>query len=105
ASVVKKGFTLPAPMLTSTDVTRILQSEEVRRVLKPKKLQTKKSSRYTSPTNGIKNRRLRLRLNPFSKKATQNAKSARNVANRDSRRKAKAVRLAKVKKSISKQKK
>ncbi|GET93900.1 ribosomal protein L1a, putative [Leishmania tarentolae] len=63
ASAVKKGFTLPAPMLTNTDVTRIMQSEEVRRVLKPKKLQAKKPSRYQTPTNGIKNRRLRLRLN------------------------------------------
>jgi large subunit ribosomal protein L4e len=102
ASAVKKGFTLPAPMLTSTDVTRILQSEEVRRVLKPKKLQAKKTSRYTQPTNGIKNRRLRLRLNPFTKQATQAAKSDRNKVNRDSRRKAKAVRLAKVKKSLAK---
>jgi large subunit ribosomal protein L4e len=102
ASQVKKGFTLPAPTLTSTDVTRILQSEEVRRVLKPKKLQSKKSSRYTQPTNGIKNRRLRLRLNPFAAKASSAAKGLRNKVNRDARRKNKAVRLAKVKKSLTK---
>lgn len=91
ASAVKKGFTLPAPMLTNTDVTRIMQSEEVRRVLKPKKLQPKKSSRFTTPSNGIKNRRLRLRLNPFVKRETTMAKGLRNKANRDARRKAKTV--------------
>ncbi|EPY34548.1 large subunit ribosomal protein L4e [Angomonas deanei] len=99
ASAVKKGFVLPAPMLTNTDVTRILQSEEVRRVLKPKKLQPKKASGRRQPTNGIKNRRLRLRLNPYVKKETQAAKSLRNPKNRDARRKAKSERIAKVKKS------
>ncbi|CAD2218497.1 Ribosomal protein L4/L1 family/60S ribosomal protein L4 C-terminal domain containing protein, putative [Angomonas deanei] len=102
ASAVKKGFVLPAPMLTNTDVTRILQSEEVRRVLKPKKLQPKKASGRRQPTNGIKNRRLRLRLNPYVKKETQAAKSLRNPKNRDARRKAKSERIAKVKKSLAK---
>ncbi|CAD2218496.1 Ribosomal protein L4/L1 family/60S ribosomal protein L4 C-terminal domain containing protein, putative [Angomonas deanei] len=102
ASAVKKGFVLPAPMLTNTDVTRILQSEEVRRVLKPKKLQPKKASGRRQPTNGIKNRRLRLRLNPYVKKETQAAKSLRNPKNRDARRKAKSERIAKVKKFLAK---
>ncbi|KEG14705.1 60S ribosomal protein L4 [Trypanosoma grayi] len=101
ASSVKKGFILPAPMLTSTDVTRIMQSDEVRRVLKPKKLQPKKPSRYTQPKNGIRNRRLRLRLNPFQKKEATMAKGLRNKSNRDARRKAKATRLAKAKKSVA----
>ena len=102
ASAVKKGFTLPMPMLTSTDVTRIMQSEEVRRVLKAKKLQTKKPSRFTKPTNGIKNRRLRLKLNPFTKQATNAAKGMRHKESRDARRKSKAARLSKVKKSLKK---
>ncbi|KAH9598888.1 Ribosomal protein L4/L1e [Trypanosoma melophagium] len=102
ASAVKKGFVLPAPMLTNTDVTRIMLSEEVRRVLKPKKLQPKKPSRYTQPKNGIRNRRLRLRLNPFQKKETGMAKGLRNKQNRDARRKAKAVRVVKAKKTAAK---
>lgn len=101
-SSVKKGFTLPMPMLTSTDVTRILQSEEVRRVLKPKKLTVKVSGRYKKPTNGIRNRRLRLKLNPFTKKETAAAKSERHPANRDQRRKSKAVRIARAKKGATK---
>jgi large subunit ribosomal protein L4e len=102
ASDVKKGFTLPAPMLTSTDVTRIMHSEEVRRVLKPKQVQPKKSSRFTKPTNGIKNRRLRLKLNPFTKKATLAAKTAHNPKVRDERRKNKLTRIAKAKKGAAK---
>jgi len=102
ASSVKKGFFLPAPTLTSTDVTRIMQSEEVRRVLKPKKLQAKKGSSKIQPTNGIKNRRLRLRLNPFARKATQQAKGLRNKVNRDNRRVQKAKRILSAKKSAAK---
>lgn len=101
ASAVKKGFTLPAPMLTSTDITRIIQSDEVRRVLKPKKLQPKRASSNIQPTNGIKNRRLRLRLNPFARKTAQQAKSLRTKANRDKRRELKSKRVAKAKKAVA----
>lgn len=102
ASAVKKGFVLPAPMLTSTDVTRIMQSEEVRRVLKPKKLQPKKPSRYIQPTNGIRNRRLRLRLNPFQKKESSMRKGLRNVKNCINRRQAKMKRISKAKRNLAK---
>lgn len=101
ASAVKKGFTLPAPMLTSSDVTRILQSEEVRRVLKPKKLQAKRASRYTAPSNGLRNRRLRLRLNPFSKKATAAEASLRVAKNSAARKVAKGKRLIAAKKNVA----
>lgn len=104
-SEVKKGFMLPAPMLTNTDVTRILQSEEVRRVLKPKKLPIKRSKRSVQPTNGIKNRRLHLRLNSFAKKESDMAKGLRNVANRNSRRKSKLARSLKTTKAIRASKK
>jgi len=102
ASEVKKGFLLPQPMMASSDVTRIMQSEEVRRVLKPKQLQAKKASRYTKPTNGIKNRRLRNRLNPFSRQAVKAQKSLHNEKLRDERRKNKLARIAKAKKGLKK---
>merc|ERR1711916_48579 len=35
-SAVKKGFYLPAPTVSNSDITRIIRSEEVRRALKPK---------------------------------------------------------------------
>ncbi|CCW59627.1 unnamed protein product [Phytomonas sp. EM1] len=99
ASAVKKGFTLPAPMLTNTDVTRIMQSEEVRRALKPKKLQTRKSSGRREPTNGLKNRRLRRRLNPFVKKEQMMSKGLQHPKNRVARRTKKLARVAKAKKA------
>eukprot|EP00735_Rhodelphis_limneticus_P010801 TRINITY_DN3662_c0_g1::TRINITY_DN3662_c0_g1_i1::g.9233::m.9233 TRINITY_DN3662_c0_g1::TRINITY_DN3662_c0_g1_i1::g.9233 ORF type:complete len:101 (-),score=57.86,sp/P49669/RL4_TRYBB/60.92/2e-16,Ribos_L4_asso_C/PF14374.1/3.7e-09,DUF826/PF05696.6/0.069 TRINITY_DN3662_c0_g1_i1:45-347(-) len=87
-------------MGTSTDITRVMQSEEVRRVLKPKKLHEKKMSSLIAPTNGIKNRKLRLKLNPFAKKVTAANKSARNVKNLAARRTAKKTKLQKVKKAV-----
>jgi len=99
-SAVKKGFVLPAPMLTSADVTRIMQSEEVRRALKPKKVAAKKPSRYTKPSNGMKNRRLRLALNPFEKKRARAAGALRVKASVHVRRQAKANRLRKAKKGV-----
>ncbi len=101
-SAVKKGFLLPASMLTNSDITRIIKSEEVRRVLTPKKLQPKKAGRYTTPSNGLKNRRLRLRLNPFEKKRSIAAKDLRNPAKVRVRRQAKLVRIAKAKKGVKK---
>lgn len=99
-SEVKRGFVLPASLVTNSDITRIIRSEEVRRALTPKKLQAKKSSTFTQPTNGMRNRRLRLRLNPFTKKQTIAAKGLRNAKSSVQRRKSKAVRLHKVKKAI-----
>jgi len=100
-SSVKKGFILPPQMLTNSDISRILKSEEVRRALKPKKLQPKKITRGSKPTNGVKNRRLRLRLNPFEKKRAIAAKSMRNKKHLVARRKAKGTRLAKAKKGVA----
>ena len=101
-SEVKKGFVLPASMVTNNDITRIIRSEEVRRALTPKKLAPKKASTFTQPTNGMRNRRLRLRLNPFTKKQTIAAKGMRNAKMSAERKKNKAVRLAKVKKAVKK---
>jgi large subunit ribosomal protein L4e len=101
-SAVKKGFVLPPLTLTNSDVTRIMRSEEVRRALKPKKLTTKKASRYTQPSNGMKNRRLRLRLNPFEKKRTLAVKNQRKTEGVTARRQARANRLRAAKKGVAK---
>jgi large subunit ribosomal protein L4e len=100
-SEVKRGFVLPASMVTSSDITRIIRSDEVRRALTPKKLQAKKASSFTQPTNGMRNRRLRLRLNPFTKKQTIASKGLRNPKGAAVRLKAKALRMRKVKKAIT----
>jgi large subunit ribosomal protein L4e len=101
-SAVKKGFVLPPLMLTNSDVTRIMRSEEVRRALAPKKLSQKKASRKAQPSNGMKNRRLRLRLNPFEKKRSIASKSLRKPETARVRRQAKVTRLAGAKKGAKK---
>jgi len=99
-SQVKRGFVLPTSQLTNSDISRIIKSEEVRRALKPRKLKTLKAPANKAPTNGLKNRRLRLRLNPFDKKRSIAEKSLRKTANSLARRKAKAKRLTKAKKGV-----
>jgi len=102
-SSVKKGFILPAALLTNSDVSRILKSEEVRRVLTPKRLPSKKSkSGNIAPSNGLKNRRLRLRLNPYEKKRAINSGDMRSPARVLLRQKNKSKRLAAAKKGAKK---
>jgi len=101
-SEVKKGFILPPHMLTNSDITRVLESQEVRNAFTPKKLQAKRASRYKQPTNGMNNRRLRLRLNPFEKKRTAAVHDLRNKAKVGPRRQAKLKRIAKTRKGIKK---
>jgi large subunit ribosomal protein L4e len=102
ASEVKKGFFLPISPVTNTDITRIINSEEVRRAMKPKQLTPKKPSRYTTPSNGMKNRRLRKRLNPFEVKRSVAAKDMRNPALVKVRRANKAKRVSAAKKGVKK---
>merc|ERR1711916_418536 len=87
---------------TKSDVTRITRSDEVRRALKPKKLTPKKASRKIQPSNGMKNRRLRLRLNPFEKKRSIASKALRKPEGVRARRQARADRLRKAKKGVAK---
>jgi len=101
-STVKKGFILPPPALTNSDITRIIKSEEVRRAIKPRKLPTLRRFKKTAPTNGIKNRRLRLRLNPFEVKLSVAARGLRNKEQALARRKAKSKRITKAKKGVRK---
>jgi large subunit ribosomal protein L4e len=99
-SAVKKGFILPPSQLTNSDITRIIKSEEVRRAVKQRKLPTLRRFKKTAPTNGIKNRRLRKRLNPFDVKRSVAARGLRNKKSVDQRRKAKSKRLTKAKKGV-----
>lgn len=102
ASEVKKGFVLPAPMLTSSDVSRIMKSEEVRRALRPKKVAPKRASRFVAPKNGLRNRRLRLRLNPFVRKVSRNIQDLNNPKKAHERRKARVARVSKARKNARK---
>jgi large subunit ribosomal protein L4e len=101
-SAVKKGFILPPKPLENSDITRIIKSEEVRRAIKPRSLPTLRRFKKVQPTNGIKNSRLRHRLNPFDIKRSVAARGLRNKTVALARRKAKAKRLTKAKKGVRK---
>jgi len=61
----KKGYHLPRAMMENADVARIINSNEVQSVLKPKLEAPKK---YGAKKNGLKNKLVMARLNPGSLK-------------------------------------
>eukprot|EP01139_Manchomonas_bermudensis_P023555 Amastigsp_a841264_1820.p2 type:complete len:385 gc:universal Amastigsp_a841264_1820:41-1195(+) len=63
-SAVKKGYKIAFPMLTNTDVTRIINSEEIQSVVRAPKV---KSAKYSQKKNGLKNLGVMLKLNPYAK--------------------------------------
>ncbi|XP_063545225.1 large ribosomal subunit protein uL4 [Cydia strobilella] len=59
----KKNFNLPQPKMANTDLSRLLKSEEIRKVLRAP---NKRVVRATRKLNPLTNTRAMLRLNPFS---------------------------------------
>ncbi|GAB0094879.1 60S ribosomal protein L4 [Sergentomyia squamirostris] len=62
-STQKKGYNLPQPKMANTDLTRLLKSEEIRRVLRRPKHQPKRHVRRLNP---LKNARALVKLNPYA---------------------------------------
>merc|ERR1712137_1002564 len=60
---MKKGYTLPRPMMENADVARIINSDEVQSVLRPK-LEAPKA--HAPKKNAMKNKALMEKLNPGS---------------------------------------
>merc|ERR1712048_236369 len=60
---MKKGYTLPRPMMENADVARIINSDEVQSVLRPK-LEARKA--HAPKKNALKNKALMEKLNPGS---------------------------------------
>ncbi|KAE9549934.1 hypothetical protein FO519_006852 [Halicephalobus sp. NKZ332] len=74
-SEVKKGFHLPRPKMTNTDLTRLLKSEEIAKAIVPKRVSPVISKPHGNP---LKNRKLLEQLNPYASvaiKATQQKKT------------------------------
>eukprot|EP00300_Choanocystis_sp_HF-7_P030289 c39084_g1_i1.p1 GENE.c39084_g1_i1~~c39084_g1_i1.p1 ORF type:complete len:398 (-),score=78.70 c39084_g1_i1:46-1203(-) len=63
-STVKAGYKIPYPMLTNTDVTRIINSDEIQSAVRAPK---GKSAKYSQKKNGLKNLGVMLKLNPYVK--------------------------------------
>merc|ERR1711953_308194 len=69
----KKGFAMPRPIMANADLQRILQADEVKAALKPRRSATK---RVTVKKNPLKNIKTMLKLNPYAavqKRAAQKA--------------------------------
>merc|ERR1711976_683049 len=71
----KKGFSMPRPIMANADLQRILQADEVKAALRPRRSATK---RVTAKKNPLKNIKTMLKLNPYAavqKRAAQKASS------------------------------
>ena len=62
-SKLKKNFNLPQPKMANTDLSRLLKSDEIRKVLRAP---NKRVVRATRKLNPLTNTRAMLRLNPYS---------------------------------------
>jgi len=88
ASTSKAGWNLPQPKMANTDLSALLKSEAIRKVLRAP---NRKVKRAVVKTNPLKNIRTMLQLNPYAAVQKKNAElsAAKNL-------RAKAVKAAKV---------
>lgn len=70
SSETKKKWNLPMPKMANTDLSKLLKSEEIRKVIRAP---NRKISRAVVKTNPLKNVRTMLQLNPYSAVAKRNS--------------------------------
>ena len=70
-SQTKQGWNLPMPKMTNTDLSKLLKSEEIRKVLRAPKRKVLRAQK-TKP-NPLKNIRALLKLNPYAAVLKKNA--------------------------------
>merc|ERR1711874_733613 len=63
ASETKKNWNLPMPKMAVTDLSKLLKSEEIRKVLRAP---NRKVTKAVVKTNPLKNVRTMLQLNPYA---------------------------------------
>merc|ERR1719158_2324535 len=93
AAPAKKGYHLPHAQMENADVARIINSDEVQSVLKPKLEAPKK---FGSKKNPLKNKMLMARLNPgaLQKKAARKNAHTKGTSECDLVQKKKKARIA-----------
>lgn len=74
-SKLKKGYNLPKPIMSNTDLSRLLKSQEIRKVLAPPK---KKVHHRVRRLNPLKNTRQLFKLNPYAAVTRRHAVLAKN---------------------------
>ena len=79
SSESKKGWNLPMPKMANTDLSKLLKSEEIRKVLRAPNRTIVKAKK--TKTNPLKNIRAMLKLNPYAAVTKKNAEllAARNI--------------------------
>lgn len=70
SSESKKNWNLPMPKMANTDLSKLLKSEEIRKVLRAP---NKKINKAVVKTNPLKNVRTMLQLNPYAAVAKKNS--------------------------------
>merc|ERR1712024_321331 len=88
ASSEKSGWNLPQPKMANTDLSALLKSEAIRKVLRAP---NRKVKRAVVKTNPLKNIRTMLQLNPYAAVQKKNA-----VLTEAANLRAKAAKVAKV---------
>uniref|UniRef100_A0A1L8EET2 Putative 60s ribosomal protein l4 n=1 Tax=Haematobia irritans TaxID=7368 RepID=A0A1L8EET2_HAEIR len=94
-STLKKGYNLPQPKMANTDLSRLLKSEEIRKVLRDPR---KKIFRRVRRLNPLSNVRQLIKLNPYAEVLRRRAALAaeqRTVAKTLAKAKKNNVELAK----------
>jgi large subunit ribosomal protein L4e len=76
----KKGFTLPIAKISNTDVTRLINSDEIQSIVRPVAGGSRTKRPHTQKKNPLKNRALMARLNPYAAAAVR--AENRNTAQR-----------------------
>jgi len=71
SSVAKKNWNLPMPKMANTDLSKLLKSEEIRRVLRAPNRTIARAKK--TKTNPLKNIRAMLKLNPYAAVTKKNA--------------------------------
>jgi len=71
ASEAKKNWNLPMPKMANTDLSKLLKSEEIRKVLRAPNRKIVKAAR--TKTNPLKNIKAMLELNPYAAVVKKNA--------------------------------
>jgi len=90
-STLKRGYNLERPLLTNSNVSRIINSDEVQMVVRPQ--QSNKCLHDRKKKNPLKNKALMSRLNPYDnvRKVAETKKAQDAVKNKETKIKAKRV--------------
>ncbi|KAJ2421263.1 60S ribosomal protein L4B, partial [Coemansia sp. RSA 2531] len=64
-SVQKKGYTLPVPVITNPDVSRLIGSDEIQAVVRPSGPKNMRRP-FGQKKNPLRNTQVLVRLNPYA---------------------------------------